>query len=232
MWALRLGSRTSRPSWQSVWIAARTVGRATPNSAASSSSGSRTPGSIMPSRMRARSETTTASVVEIGRTASPLIRPRPPRAARSMPEIVATPSARTSGRQGSSAAASSAGATARMPRATRLLAPARRSGHVEHAPGGYADATGVEVAQHGLEGAAEQVERAGALAAGDGDHASPGPDGECHGFARATQGARHRDDAGERLLAALLAAVAALAGQALEPARQPVSVRQRLHAPA
>ena len=46
MCALRLRSRTSRPSWQRVWIASRTVGRATPNSAASSASGRRAPGAI------------------------------------------------------------------------------------------------------------------------------------------------------------------------------------------
>ena len=75
--ALRLRSRLSSPSWQRVWIAARTVGRATPNSRVRSASGSGAPGAIAPSRIFSRSETTTASVVEIGVTARPVIR-RPP----------------------------------------------------------------------------------------------------------------------------------------------------------
>ena len=167
MCALRLRSRTSRPSWQRVWIAALTVGRATPNSIARSSSGSRTPGSISPSRMRARNEATTASVVEIGWTTSPLIRPpvwSTAAAARRAP-------AQLGRRDGAHAAAAG------------LHAPPLGGAHVQDRFERGVELT--RVRDHGVERAAERIQRAGALGAGDDDHPLAGPDRERDGLAGA-----------------------------------------------
>ena len=165
--------------------------------------------------MRARSETTTASVVEIGCDREP---------AHQAASIVgrdagvasAGPSPR--GRDGAHAAAA------------RLHAPPLGGAHVEDRVGRGAELA--RVRDHGLERTAERTQRRGALGAGDGDHPLPGPDRKRHRLAGAAQRARHGDHAGERLVAALLAAIAALAGQPFEATRQPVAVRQRLHAPA
>ena len=132
MCALRLGSRTSRPSWQSAWIAARTVGRATPNSAASSSSGRRTPGSISPSRIRARSEATTASVRRD--------RPHGEPGHQAATASGSGPGA-GSGRRGPSTSARASGRGGAHAERARLLAPPAGGADVEHALGRDVEAT-------------------------------------------------------------------------------------------
>ena len=215
MWALRLGSRTSRPSWQSVWIAARTVGRATPNSAASSSSGRRHAG------LDLAVEDPRAQRDDDGF----LRRDRPHgQSAHQAAKIV--------GRR-ISAPASSRGRDSAHAQRARLVAPPRRRAHVEHALGRHAQRIRVEVAEHGLERRAELLQRAGLSPRETATNRLP---------ERAASATSSRAPALRRAPARSTRAsdssplssspYAALAGQPLEPAGQPVTVRQRLDAPA
>ena len=222
MWALRLGSRTSRPSWQSVWMAARTVGRATPNSAASSSSGRRTPGldlavedarpqrddDRLGGRDRSDGEPTHQAAMIVCRGA---------RTAASARGASASPS--SSGRHRAHAAPAGLGAPplggAHVEDRLRRAPPSSRGSDTtaSNAPPNRYSAPGFSARETATTRFPDRTASA---------TASRAP----------RERARQRDHAGQRLLAALLPAIPALAGQALEPPRQPVTIRQRLHAPA
>ena len=160
--------------------------------------------------MRARSEATTASPVEIGWTARPLIGTREGRRSRVRRE--------------------------RSPQRARRDGAQAGAARLRPAPGGAADVQdrvriGVDLGgmRHDvLERVAEEVERSRALAARHGEHTPAGPERERHGLARPRQRPRHRDDGREQLVAVASRRGSAARGRA---ARTRAPARGRRPAP-
>ena len=128
----------------------------------------------------------------------------------------------------------------RSPQGARRDGPQAGAARLRPAPGGAADVQdrvriGVDLGgmrRDVLERVVEEVERPRAVAARHGEHTAARSERERHGLARPRQRPRHRDHGREQLVAVAPDAVAALAGEPLEPAGQPVAAGQRLDAAA